>query len=47
VPLLHLGPPFFSIILFRTTSLLTRMISISFHMHWPLTSQSHGSFSQR
>jgi hypothetical protein len=27
--------------------LLTRMTGISLHMHWPLTSQLHGSVSQR
>jgi hypothetical protein len=35
------------IILFRYTTLLTGMTGISLHMQWPLTSQSHGSFSQR
>jgi hypothetical protein len=43
VPLLLLGPPFFPIILFLSTTLLTRMTGISLHMQWPLTSQSHGS----
>jgi hypothetical protein len=48
VPLLLLGPPFFPIILFgSTTTLLTRMTSSSLRMQWPLTSQSHGSVSQR
>jgi hypothetical protein len=46
VPLLFLGPPFFPIILFGSTTLLTRMTGISLHMQWPLTSQLHGSFSQ-
>jgi hypothetical protein len=27
--------------------MLTRMTGISLKMQWPLTSQSHGSFSQR
>jgi hypothetical protein len=47
VPLLLLGPPFFPIILFGSTTLLTGMTDISLHMQWPLTSQSHGSVSQR
>jgi hypothetical protein len=47
VPLLLLGPPFFPIILFWFTALLTRMTSISLHKQWSLTSQSHGSVSQR
>jgi hypothetical protein len=34
-------------ILFVSTTLLTRMISIPLHMQWPLTSQSHDSVSQR
>jgi hypothetical protein len=42
VPLLLLGPPFFPIILFGSTTLLTRMTGISLHMQWPLTYQSHG-----
>jgi hypothetical protein len=29
---------------FLSTTLLTRMTGISFHMQWPLTSQSNGSF---
>jgi hypothetical protein len=40
-------PPFYSIILFRSTALLTRMTGISLRMQWPLTSQLHGSVSQR
>jgi hypothetical protein len=47
VPLLLLGPPFFPIILFGSTTLLTGMTGISLHMQWPLTSQLHGSVSQR
>jgi hypothetical protein len=34
----------FRIILFLSTTLLTRMIGIFLHRQWPLTSQSHGSF---
>jgi hypothetical protein len=30
-----------------STTLLTAMTGMSLHMQWPLTSQSHGSFSQR
>jgi hypothetical protein len=40
-------PSSFLIILFLSTTLLTRMTSISLHKQWPLTSQSHGSFSQK
>jgi hypothetical protein len=47
VPLLILGPPFFQIILFGSTTLLIAMTGISLHMQWPLTSQLHGSVSQR
>jgi hypothetical protein len=47
VPFLLLGPPFFPIILFGSTTLLTGMTGISLHMQWPLTSQLHGSISQR
>jgi hypothetical protein len=48
VPLLLLGPPFFCpIILFVSTTLLNWMTDISLHMQWPLTSQLHGTFSQR
>jgi hypothetical protein len=47
VPLLLLGPPFFPMIHFGSTTLLTWMTGISLHMQWPLTFQSHGSFSQR
>jgi hypothetical protein len=47
VPLLLLGPPFFPIILFGSTTLLTGMTGNSLHMQWPLTSQSHGGFSKR
>jgi hypothetical protein len=36
VPLLLLGPLFFLIILFLSTTLLT---GISLHIQWPLTSQ--------
>jgi hypothetical protein len=42
VALLLFGPPFFPTILFLTTTLLIGMTGISFHMQWPLTSQSHG-----
>jgi hypothetical protein len=44
VPLLLLGPQFFPIILFVSTTQLTGMLGISFQMQWPLTSQFHGSF---
>jgi hypothetical protein len=37
---------FFPIILFLYTTLVTGMTGISFHMQWPLTSQSRGSLSQ-
>jgi hypothetical protein len=37
------SPPSFPMILFLSTTLLTGMTVISLHMHWPLTSQSHGS----
>jgi hypothetical protein len=47
VPLILLGLPFFPIILFGSTTLLTGMTGISLHMQWPLTSKAHGSFSQR
>jgi hypothetical protein len=47
VPLLLQGPPFFPIIHFGSTTLLTGMTGNSLHMQWPLTSQSHGSVSQR
>jgi hypothetical protein len=47
VPLLLLGPPFFLISLFGSTTLLTGMTCISLHIQWPLTSQSDCSFSQR
>jgi hypothetical protein len=30
-----------------STTLLSGMTGISLHMQWPLTSQSHGSVSQR
>jgi hypothetical protein len=36
VPLLLLGPPFFLIILFDSTTLSTGMPGISLHMQWPL-----------
>jgi hypothetical protein len=41
VPFLLLDPPFFPIILFGSTTLLTRMTGTSLHMQLPLTSQSH------
>jgi hypothetical protein len=41
---LHLGHPFFLIILFVPTTLLTGMTGISLHLPWPLTSLSHDSF---
>jgi hypothetical protein len=48
VPPLLLGPPFFSdYSFFGSTTLLTGMTGISLHMQWPLTSQLHGSVSQR
>jgi hypothetical protein len=47
VPLRSLGPPFLPIILFGSTTLLTGMTSNSLHMQWPLTSQLHGSVSER
>jgi hypothetical protein len=34
-------------IFFRSTTLLTGMTGISLHMQWPLTSQSHGTVSQK
>jgi hypothetical protein len=37
---------FFPIILFGSTTVLTGLTGISFHMQWPLTSQLHGSVSQ-
>jgi hypothetical protein len=37
----------FPIILFGSTTLLTRMTGISLLMQWPLTSQLHGSVSRR
>jgi hypothetical protein len=40
-------PYVFLIILFGSTTLLTGMTGIFLHMQWPLTSQSHGSDSQR
>jgi hypothetical protein len=43
VPFLLLSPPFFPTILFLST-VLTGMTSISLHVQWPLTFQSHGSF---
>jgi hypothetical protein len=45
VPLLLLGLPFFPIILFGSTTLLTGKTSLN--LQWPLTSQLHGSVSQR
>jgi hypothetical protein len=47
VPLLLRGPPMFTIILFGSTTMLTGMTINSLHMQWPLTSQLHGSVSQR
>jgi hypothetical protein len=47
VPLLLLGPLFFPIILFGSTTLLTKMTGNSLHMQGPQTSQSHGSVSYR
>jgi hypothetical protein len=43
VPFLQLGPPFFPIILFLSTTLSTGITCISLHKKWPLNSQSHGS----
>jgi hypothetical protein len=40
VPLLLLRPPFFLIILFLSTTLLTGTTGNSLHIQWPLTSQS-------
>jgi hypothetical protein len=40
-------PSIFLMILFLSTTLSTEMTGISLHMQWLLTSQSHGSFSQR
>jgi hypothetical protein len=40
-------PCIFWIILFWSTTMLTGMTGISLHMQWPLTSQTHGNFSQR
>jgi hypothetical protein len=40
VPLLLFGPPFFPIILFGSTTLLTGMTGNPLLMRWPLTSQS-------
>jgi hypothetical protein len=45
--LLLLGPPFFPIILFLSTTLSTEMTGSSLHTQWPLNSQSHGSFLKR
>jgi hypothetical protein len=38
---------FFQLFFFKSTTLLTGMTGISFHLQWPMTSQSHGSVSQR
>jgi hypothetical protein len=38
-----LWPSIFRIILYLSTTLLTGITSISLHMQWPLTSQSHGN----
>jgi hypothetical protein len=46
VTLLLLGPPFIQLF-FWSTTLLTEMTGISLHRQWPLTSQLHGSVSQR
>jgi hypothetical protein len=43
VPLLHLGPQFFPIVLFG----LTGMTGISVRIQWPLFYLPHGSFYQR
>jgi hypothetical protein len=40
-------PSIFPIIHFGSTTLFTGMTGISLNMQWPLTSQWHGSFSQR
>jgi hypothetical protein len=40
-------PYIFPIIHFGYTTLLTGMTGISLHLQWPLTPQSHGSFTQR
>jgi hypothetical protein len=44
VPLILRDPPFFPIILFLSTTLITGMTGITLQMQWPLTSQSHDSF---
>jgi hypothetical protein len=44
VPIPLLGPPFFPNILFLSTTLLAGMTGVSWHIQWPLNSQSHGSF---
>jgi hypothetical protein len=38
---------FFRLFFFGSITLFTRMTGNSLHMQWPLTSQSHGSVSQR
>jgi hypothetical protein len=43
-PFLLLGPPFFPVILFLSTTQLTKMTGSSLHMQMALTTQSHGSF---
>jgi hypothetical protein len=40
-------PSIFSDYSFRSTALLTGMTGISLHIQWTLTSQSHGTVSQR
>jgi hypothetical protein len=41
VPLLQHGPPFYPIILFVSTTILT---GVSLYIRWPLTSQVHGGY---
>jgi hypothetical protein len=41
------NPAFCPIIIFLSTTLLIEMTGISLHIQWLLTSQSHGSFTQR
>jgi hypothetical protein len=43
----YLALHFFRLFLCGSTTLLTGMTGISLYMQWPLTSQSHGSVSQR
>jgi hypothetical protein len=44
VPLLLLGSPFFLIILFLSTTLLTGMTGLTMHIQWPLTSHPNSLF---